>query len=261
MRRFLCSVAVWGASLLAVHGQGAGITGLENGRLTWTNNDPSLEYRVEWASSPTNAYSNRYESVSFITATGTTMSTAVPLFLRVAGVTALSQHVYRASDLPLTIPATNGTSYSVQWAESPNGPWSNSWSPQALSGVTGAVITVQTPRFFRVAFVTLTSCSSNFAGCASWTDATAPGASRTINFTSFSYSPKCLKVAAGQNVTFSGDFSSHPLSPQCQAMTIMSSVGSGSTVQFTFTAPGFYNYQCAFHGPGLGMPGNIWVVP
>jgi plastocyanin len=258
MRRLLFVVALVFAR--CAHGQGAGIVGLQDGRLTWTNADPALEYRVEWASSATNAYSNRYESIAFIKATGTTMTTEVPVFLRIAGNTALSQNVFRASDLPLTIPATNGNTFSVQWSDNPNGPWSTNWVPQTFAGTTGVFMTVQTPRFFRVDFFTLVSCASNFAGCSTWTDATAPGAGRTISFGSFFYSPACLKIAAGQTVTFSGSFGSHPLSPQCQAMSVMGNVNSGTVLQYTFTAPGFYNYQCGFHG-GLGMQGNIWVVP
>src|SRR5205814_7047349 len=46
----------------------------------------------------------------------------------------------------------------------------------------------------------------------------------TISFpaaaTDFSYSPKCLKVSAGATVTFSGDFSSHPLTPSALRGTL-----------------------------------------
>jgi len=53
-------------------------------------------------------------------------------------------------------------------------------------------------------------------GCSSFTDATAAGAARTINFgggLGNAYSPQCLAIAAGQQVTFIGTFSAHPLCP------------------------------------------------
>src|SRR5262245_57042802 len=43
-------------------------------------------------------------------------------------------------------------------------------------------------------------------------DASAQGANRTITFDdSDTYTPKCLRIAAGQSVTWSGSFGDHPL--------------------------------------------------
>lgn len=88
----------------------------------------------------------------------------------------------------------------------------------------------------------------------------------TITFAGVAYTPKCLKVAKGTNVTFSGDFVSHPLvggdfesgvktpdpaSPIKETSTGMSAV-------FTLTDAGTYPYYCNFHA-GLGMTGAIFV--
>src|SRR5262249_55028965 len=55
-------------------------------------------------------------------------------------------------------------------------------------------------------------------GCTAFTDATAPGASRTIRFgdslgNAYDQNQKCLAISAGQSVTFSGSFMAHPLRP------------------------------------------------
>jgi plastocyanin len=96
----------------------------------------------------------------------------------------------------------------------------------------------------------------------------------TVNFGlidgGFNYSPKCLKVSAGTSVTFSGDFSSHPLEPSAlrgtltgNPITSTSAVPDGGTTKaFTFATPGFYAYFCQFHDSsdsGMFMSGVIWV--
>jgi plastocyanin len=82
----------------------------------------------------------------------------------------------------------------------------------------------------------------------------------------FSYSPKCLKVPAGTTVTFSGDFTVHPLEPSTHRGTLagnpITSTGSGTSKSFDFPTAGFYAYYCSVHGPSdgaAGMVGVIWV--
>ena len=106
-------------------------------------------------------------------------------------------------------------------------------------------------------------CGATFASCSSFTDATAAGASRTINFSGTSYSPKCLRIKSGQSVTFSGSFSSHPLEGQCGASDVIGAVSSGTGQSYTLDAVGLYGYYCTFHGSpdGSGMAGAIEVVP
>ena len=84
--------------------------------------------------------------------------------------------------------------------------------------------------------------------------------------TDFSYSPKCLKVPAGTTVTFSGDFTVHPLEPSTHRGALtgnpITSTGSGTSKSFDFPTPGFYAYYCSVHGPSdgaAGMVGVIWV--
>jgi plastocyanin len=78
------------------------------------------------------------------------------------------------------------------------------------------------------------------------------------------YSPKCLTVPVGSTVTFSGDFTSHPLRPSTRGSTgnPIPSTSLGMTVTTpAFTAAGFYPYFCSVHGDntGLGMSGVIQV--
>ena len=85
----------------------------------------------------------------------------------------------------------------------------------------------------------------------------------------FTYTPACLKVAAGTAVTFSpasatDSFALHPLTASTygtQPSPIVTPTGAAASATFTFTTPGFYAYYCAFHGSdaGLGMSGVVWV--
>jgi plastocyanin len=92
----------------------------------------------------------------------------------------------------------------------------------------------------------------------------------TISFpaspTDFSYSPKCLKVSAGATVTFSGDFTLHPLLPSTHRGTLtgspITSTATGTTASFDFPTAGYYAYFCGVHGPSdgaAGMVGVVWV--
>jgi hypothetical protein len=111
----------------------------------------------------------------------------------------------------------------------------------------------------------------------------------TINFpvsaTDFNYSPKCLKVtfprgvagsagAPGTNVTFSGDFGTHPLMPSTHRgdqagnpITPTSAVPDGGTSKTFYIAAfnmTFFAYYCMTHNPsdnGAAMSGVIWAVP
>jgi plastocyanin len=87
-----------------------------------------------------------------------------------------------------------------------------------------------------------------------------------MSATNVSYSPKCLRVLAGATVTFSGEFSEHPLAPSTKRGTLtgspITSTTSGSSKGFVFPTPGFYAYYCTVHGPSdgaAGMVGVVWV--
>jgi plastocyanin len=106
-------------------------------------------------------------------------------------------------------------------------------------------------------------CAASFAGCNTYTDATAAGADRTISFTCCQYTPKCLKIASGQSVTFAGSFGSHPLHQACGPASEITSTSAGNSATFMLDVPGEYGFYCSVHGnpTGSGMAGSIQVVP
>jgi plastocyanin len=106
-----------------------------------------------------------------------------------------------------------------------------------------------------------TACAEAYAGCSTWTDPGDAG-TPTVTFAPFSYTPKCLRIAAGQSVAFDGPFASHPLTQGCGPAEVITN-GTGSSASFTFTVPGVYGYYCALHGSaaGTGMGGAILVDP
>ena len=80
------------------------------------------------------------------------------------------------------------------------------------------------------------------------------------------YSPACLKVQAGAQVTFAGDFGNHPLAPSAARGTLTGNpitvTSVGSNAAFTFPNPGFWAYYCMVHGgdpDGQDMAGVVWV--
>ena len=104
-------------------------------------------------------------------------------------------------------------------------------------------------------------CPAPYAACSSYSDATAPGASRGVSFTCCQYAPKCLRIAAGQSVTFTGSFGAHPLEQACGPAGAIATTSSGSSATFVFTVPGDYGFFCDLHGTpgGTGMAGSILV--
>jgi plastocyanin len=107
------------------------------------------------------------------------------------------------------------------------------------------------------------------APCDSAASYAAGTSAATITFGAagdISYMPRCLKVPAGAQVTFMGDFSAHPLEPSALRGTLtgnpITATSTGNSKAFAFPVPGFFAYFCAFHGPSdgaTGMVGVIWV--
>lgn len=108
-----------------------------------------------------------------------------------------------------------------------------------------------------------------YNGCntADFVDRTATTAIRTVTFGvgGFTYSPKCITIAAGQQVMFSGTFTSHPLRPGVGATATAGSpnnpimaTSTGTTASFTFPTAGMYPYNCQLHD-GSGMNGVVKV--
>ncbi len=106
------------------------------------------------------------------------------------------------------------------------------------------------------------ACSSDYAGCTSFTDRTAGGPGAIVTFQNFAYDPPCLQLRVGQSVTFQGDFSVHPLRQAC-GPTLVFTGASGTQATFILSVPGLYGYYCLDHGSstGQGMAGAVRVVP
>jgi plastocyanin len=95
-------------------------------------------------------------------------------------------------------------------------------------------------------------------------DLTDPGAAREIFFPKTAapaqYSPRCIMIQAGQSVTWSGAFSSHPLEPAGgDPGTPIKLTNSGTSQSFTFSTAGTFGFDCQFH-PSI-MFGAIRVIP
>jgi plastocyanin len=83
------------------------------------------------------------------------------------------------------------------------------------------------------------------------------------------YSPKCVRVAVGTGVVFSGVFSSHPLEGGTvvanQLMPASSgpfipATSSGASRSFVMATNGIFPYYCQVHGRN-GMNGVVYVGP
>ena len=95
-------------------------------------------------------------------------------------------------------------------------------------------------------------------------DLTPSAAARTITFPTglapAQYSPPCITIKAGQMVTFTGSFTSHPLAAEGgDAMSPIVSTKTGTTASFTFAKAGTFGYKCEAHPSS--MLGAIHVVP
>ena len=85
----------------------------------------------------------------------------------------------------------------------------------------------------------------------------AGAADQTVMFSCCSYSPREVRIAPGEKVTWSGDFGAHPLRSD-DAAENYSYDGPDDTFPNTFEAPGRYPFHCANHGPS-GMTGEVVV--
>jgi plastocyanin len=98
------------------------------------------------------------------------------------------------------------------------------------------------------AITTLNGCAA-----ADYVDRSDPSADRTVTW-GFGQTPKCMKIAAGQRVTFNGDFTQHPLvekggdSPNPFA----SPKGTGGTRTVDFGPVGTFGYECSIHASITG---------
>lgn len=107
-------------------------------------------------------------------------------------------------------------------------------------------------------------CSCTFATAEDHTGQAAV----TVNFGGITlgntYSPKCIIVDPGTDVTFAGSFATHPLRAYTDAAHTdpnnpIQSTSAGTTATFSFTTAGSYGYYCSAH-VGLGMCGAVYVA-
>lgn len=107
----------------------------------------------------------------------------------------------------------------------------------------------------------LNGCTRSIAA-----DATPPLADRTVTVQGLAYSPRCLRIAVGQSVTFSGSFSSHPFrggvveggNEVADPSSPITPTSTGTTATFTFPNAGVFPYYCDPHGL-FGMSGVVYV--
>lgn len=102
-----------------------------------------------------------------------------------------------------------------------------------------------------------------FEDAVRWID--VPAEERVIVFPTAAYQPPCVAIEAGQTVTWSGNFSSHPLKGGLhkggppQPGNPIPTVLSGSTpVEVTFPEAGAWGYFCIAHEPP--MSGAVFVA-
>jgi plastocyanin len=91
--------------------------------------------------------------------------------------------------------------------------------------------------------------AASLNGCTTFVDRSA--GSRTLTWdTGVSLLPEhCMLIHAGQSVTWSGDFTVHPIVPQGgDVPTPVTAVNSGVVDTVTFPNAGTYGYQCTIHG-------------
>lgn len=79
----------------------------------------------------------------------------------------------------------------------------------------------------------------------------------------FAFTPKQITINAGDKVVWTNTLGSHNVNGKqadfpTNPASFGNAVGSTWTYEFTFTAPGTYNYQCDPHA-GMGMVGTVTV--
>jgi len=98
-------------------------------------------------------------------------------------------------------------------------------------------------------------------GCVTFTDHTSGGDPRSITWDLIiaSSPDRCMRIKAGQSVTWDGDFAMHPLEQAGGQTPSPIGNGSGTTPKvIAFPNTGDYGYDCAAHP---GMRGVIRVEP
>ncbi|HEY1954661.1 MAG TPA: plastocyanin/azurin family copper-binding protein [Polyangiaceae bacterium] len=99
-------------------------------------------------------------------------------------------------------------------------------------------------------------------GCTSFTDMTANGATiqGPMDALPAQYSPNCVHIKMGQTVTWNLFFSGHPMAASGgDTPSPIETTSTGTTVTFTFDAPGTFGFHCLSHP--TQMFGAVEVTP
>jgi plastocyanin len=93
--------------------------------------------------------------------------------------------------------------------------------------------------------------------------------SPAVAFEEFQYSPRCILISAGQTVTFTGAFGSHPLvgglaegafkTPDPSSP--IGNTNSGTSKPVLFGSAGMFPFYCDQHGLIYAMTGVVFVDP
>ena len=94
--------------------------------------------------------------------------------------------------------------------------------------------------------------------CKNFVDRTAAGAMRTIAWSGppLSVPERCMTIKKGQDVTWNGSLSSHPLAPK-DGDVPNPVIGVDANGKVTFPNAGLFGYECGIHP---GMIGAIKVI-
>lgn len=95
-------------------------------------------------------------------------------------------------------------------------------------------------------------------------DLTAAGAARTITSPNIGYTPSCIRIKAGQSVTWNTSFAIHPLSSGSPGSgpdpgSPITETTTGASATFAFPDAGRFGFWCEEHG--TAMMGAIYVEP
>jgi plastocyanin len=100
-------------------------------------------------------------------------------------------------------------------------------------------------------------------GCTTFVDDTAaanPTITGPMGVNPVQYAPSCVKIKAGQSVTWKVAFANHPLEQAGgDANSPIANANTGTSVTFQFPNAGEFGFECAFH-PTI-MFGAVLVVP
>lgn len=86
LKIFMTSAALWLALVAQAEANLVISSFSGNGELTWSNLPGAIEYRVEWASTANGTWTNSWNSLNSIGATGSTYSVQVPMFYRLVAI-------------------------------------------------------------------------------------------------------------------------------------------------------------------------------